>query len=598
MKHRLQALLGIAVIALSLSGPRAEAAVVAMAGTLDLRENDWRQEARVDLEGEWKFWWNQLVDPSMPVATESITWLPEPWNKAGRHSSHVQAFPSQGCATYRLQILVAPGAPYLALRVPAEANATRIFVNGKHIGDVGTVGCQAVSMAPEWSDRIYDLGRADSVIDLVVQVANFQTAVGGAWKPMELGTQTAVHRHIEMMRSVRIFFAGFLFLMGIYHFVLFVYHRKRRGQLLFLLICLVGSFRLLSPGDHLLAELLPGLPWESWLRLDYMMVGIGFVLVFQFVRATFPKELVTRSEPWLMGAGVLHALACLVMPLHLLIPSLGIAQALFGIGYVFILIALIKAIRHGHGWPAVVFLASMLLFLATIVNDFMYARQLVTSTGYLASYGLVVVVISQWLLMAREYALTFRRVEQSFEGFLQTMGKAIVSKSRYTGDHVQRVAAISELMAVQLMLPDEERRMLRLGALVHDLGKIHLSDEILDKPSDLSEEEMEEVRQHPVRGCRILAKVDELDTVKDIIRHHHEDWDGNGYPDGLKGIEIPFEARIVAVADFWDAITSDRAHRSAMPLEQAIELMRMQAGKHLDPHLVEVFLKHRLWGKM
>jgi HD-GYP domain-containing protein (c-di-GMP phosphodiesterase class II) len=133
-------------------------------------------------------------------------------------------------------------------------------------------------------------------------------------------------------------------------------------------------------------------------------------------------------------------------------------------------------------------------------------------------------------------------------------------------------------------------KRLELGALFHDIGKIGIPDEILRKPERLTDLERKIVQQHPDLGARILAPIERLSDVSEIVRACHERWDGAGYPQGLKGEEIPIEARIIFVCDAFDAMTTDRPYRKALPVEEACRRVREAAGTQFDPRVVDAFL--------
>ncbi len=229
------------------------------------------------------------------------------------------------------------------------------------------------------------------------------------------------------------------------------------------------------------------------------------------------------------------------------------------------------------------------------------ASVLPAACGLLASLvglsAIMPVVVGHWLTLAQEYGSSYSLAERRLDEFMKAMAKAISNKSQYTGEHIERVTRISMRIAQALGMPDAQQRQLHLGAVVHDLGKIHLPDDILDKPGELTPEELSKVQTHPYKGWEMLEHVEGLAIPRLIIRHHHENWDGSGYPDHLTGKRIPLEARIVALADHWDAITSVRAHRGAIPIDRARDMLHEEAGKKLDPDLVRIFLEKRLWSE-
>ena len=168
---------------------------------------------------------------------------------------------------------------------------------------------------------------------------------------------------------------------------------------------------------------------------------------------------------------------------------------------------------------------------------------------------------------------------------------AVEVKDRYTHGHSQRVAELSSKIGITIGLEPEELRALHQGAFLHDVGKISVPDQILNKPGELSDEEWEAIKQHPVVGWDLAQRAPSLRDSLSAIRHHHERWDGTGYPDRLEGMDIPLAGRVVGVADVWDALTSDRAYRQAWESERAIEHIAAGAGSLFDPLCVEAFLE-------
>jgi putative two-component system response regulator len=163
-----------------------------------------------------------------------------------------------------------------------------------------------------------------------------------------------------------------------------------------------------------------------------------------------------------------------------------------------------------------------------------------------------------------------------------------------TGSHINRMGRTCELMALRLDLGVERAEMIRIASPMHDIGKIGVRDEILRKPGKLTDEEMDEMRRHPLIGSEILGGSDaapELISLgATIALTHHERWDGNGYPRGLAKHEIPLEGRIVAIADVFDALTSERSYKPAFDIDHSVSIMRDERGRHFDPEFLDVFL--------
>lgn len=185
-----------------------------------------------------------------------------------------------------------------------------------------------------------------------------------------------------------------------------------------------------------------------------------------------------------------------------------------------------------------------------------------------------------------------RELEASQLEMLQRLADAAELRDDDTGHHTQRVGRLAGRLARVLGLEDGRATLLTRAAPLHDIGKIGVSDAILRKPGKLTDEEYREMKTHAAVGARILAGGrSELIRMAERIAHfHHERWDGAGYPEGLSGEQIPLEARIVAVVDFFDALTHDRPYRGAVPVERTLEMIRAASGSHFDPAVAEAFI--------
>jgi putative nucleotidyltransferase with HDIG domain len=186
-----------------------------------------------------------------------------------------------------------------------------------------------------------------------------------------------------------------------------------------------------------------------------------------------------------------------------------------------------------------------------------------------------------------------RLYEDQKELFLSTvwsLAHAIDMKDPYTHGHSQNVAAYAETLALASGFEPKELETVRVAALLHDIGKIGIQEEILRKPAKLSDAEFRVIQQHPAKGEEVLQKVRPLRQVSRIVRHHHERWDGDGYPDGLKGDDIPAVSRIIHVCDAYDAMTNKRVYREKMPLEYVRNEYVRCKGSQFDPELASTFL--------
>jgi len=190
-----------------------------------------------------------------------------------------------------------------------------------------------------------------------------------------------------------------------------------------------------------------------------------------------------------------------------------------------------------------------------------------------------------------------RRIRASFLSAVTALAYALEAKDEYTSGHSQRVADMSVATAKELGLPPDSIEKIRLAGLIHDIGKIGVKESVLNKPSGLTEEESQNIRYHPEIGAHILNPIVDDEEILMIVRHHHERFDGTGYPDGLKGESIPLGARILAVADTYDAMTSERSYREAMNVETACAEVECGKGTQFDPEVANAFLRTRKLAK-
>ena len=174
------------------------------------------------------------------------------------------------------------------------------------------------------------------------------------------------------------------------------------------------------------------------------------------------------------------------------------------------------------------------------------------------------------------------------------LAEAIEAKDPYTKGHCGRVAAYSLVLARECGYPTDGMETLEFGAFLHDIGKIGIRDSVLLKPGPLDEAEWAHMREHPVMGYDIASQIEMLKPIMPAVRNHHERWDGSGYPDKMVATDIPLAARLVAIADAYDAMATDRPYKKAMPLDECEAILKKTAGKMYDPELIEIFVGRHL----
>jgi putative nucleotidyltransferase with HDIG domain len=190
----------------------------------------------------------------------------------------------------------------------------------------------------------------------------------------------------------------------------------------------------------------------------------------------------------------------------------------------------------------------------------------------------------------RELQVAYDNLKAASRQALLGLAEAIEAKDPYTKGHCGRVTVYAMALGGEARLSAADQEVLEFGAFLHDIGKIGVKDAVLLKPSALDDEEWKHMRIHPVVGYQIAVQLDMLKPMIACIRNHHERWDGAGYPDKLKGQDIPLLARIVCLADAYDAMATDRPYKKSIPIDECKQICRQQAGTQFDPDLVELFV--------
>jgi HD-GYP domain-containing protein (c-di-GMP phosphodiesterase class II) len=253
------------------------------------------------------------------------------------------------------------------------------------------------------------------------------------------------------------------------------------------------------------------------------------------------------------------------------------------------------------------FLVALVSVLFTLIGSMVTARSIgkpiaalvshlrkATRTGVLPEFRADPSSVTEIHDLATAYNRAARTVRTANEDlnaayleFVGSLANALDARDRYTAGHSWRVSQISCLVASSMKLPSEQIERVRVGALLHDIGKIGIADSVLQKRGMLTEEQFAIVKEHPVIGRRILEGVQGLAPFLDAVELHHENWDGTGYPKGQRGEETAIDARIIHVSDAYDAMTTDRSYRRGMTHDEAVQILREHSAKQYDPLIVE-----------
>lgn len=199
-------------------------------------------------------------------------------------------------------------------------------------------------------------------------------------------------------------------------------------------------------------------------------------------------------------------------------------------------------------------------------------------------------ILAKQAALAIENVKLYESIKKDQISIIRALASTVDAKDHYTLGHSQKVSEFSVLIAEELGMSEKEIEIIKYAGLLHDIGKIAIPDDIIKKPSKFNDRDYEIAKKHPVIGAKIIKEIESLAPMVPIVLHHHERFDGKGYPDGLKGEDIPIGARIVHVADAYDTMVSARAYRDMLPPELAISELRKNAGTQFDPKIVDAFI--------
>jgi putative nucleotidyltransferase with HDIG domain/PAS domain S-box-containing protein len=192
--------------------------------------------------------------------------------------------------------------------------------------------------------------------------------------------------------------------------------------------------------------------------------------------------------------------------------------------------------------------------------------------------------------VTEEYNLKVK-MQSTYVSTIAALAETVDARDEYTGEHSKNVYRFVQLICSNLDISESEKEKIQTAASMHDIGKIGVRDNILNKPGKLTEEEYEIMKNHPSIGADIIGKIEGFEDVALIIKHHHERWDGKGYPDGLAGDQIPLGAQLIAIADTYDAIISNRVYRFSLGKDRALQILLEERGKQFNEELVNVFIR-------
>ncbi|WP_316570064.1 HD-GYP domain-containing protein [Neobacillus sp. YIM B06451] len=351
----------------------------------------------------------------------------------------------------------------------------------------------------------------------------------------------------------------------------------------------------------------------KWFIALFYIISLSFDLFYElFVRKYMPN--VEDSITYVLGFWIYLVLFALIPVAIYLIKQNKAYLVKYVYFITYTIISLINDILTFSGNPELfrsgnpvevfwlllspIFVSTPFFFLVIfgLIVKYLIAGIVIQAPNALFALVIIVIIsIFSYILLIR-FQSYVNAVKTSYDQQLVGIVKGVIStlelKDPYTRGHSERVANYALILAKELgQFSKEELKTFNYACLLHDIGKVHIPDHILMKPTALTKEEYEIIKSHPEVGERAVSNVDGLQGSISVIRSHHERWDGKGYPDQLKGTEIPYLARITSIADAFDAMTSSRSYRAALSVEEAYSRIIEGKGTQFDPELVEVFEK-------
>ncbi len=608
-------------------------------GVLDLRNWDFDRDGNIDLSGEWHFYWKQLVGDVdfKNGTTPDLTGLysvPNTWNG---YQVAGEPLSGDGYATFVLKVLIDPRDTLMAVKIQDMDTAYTLHVDDQLVASNGTVGISRETMEPEFRPLTADFGISGDQFRIILQISNYYHRRGGPWSPIQLGSAGTIKAAAQERLLTNGFLIGSIFIMGLYHLFMFTLRRKERSYLYFGLFCSFIALRSLLVSERYLHVIFPDLSWELLQKLEYLSFYLAVPVFGMFIDSIFSDEFKTRFLRVIQGIAGLFTLVVLVTPARLFTTTVNAYQVFTLLCGFYIFYVLFRAYKNKREGILILLGGYLFLFL-TIVNEILFVNELI-QTGYTIPLGMFVFIFSQAFMLSQRYTSAFSEIEvqkteltntnvaykneiesrQVLEGklrkslqdfqesrFALIMGLAKLAEYRDedTGTHLERMREYVKTLSKELSRSDKYKNYITddyildiyQSAILHDIGKVGIKDTILLKPGKLTNDEFMLMKTHSSIGGDAIKAVETeiqvrsfLNLGREIAYHHHEKWNGKGYPHGLEGDKIPLSARITALADVYDALTSVRPYKKAFSHDKAMEIIIEDSGTHFDPEVVEAF---------
>ena len=586
-------------------------------GVLDLRDIDFQSGRVIPLEGDWQFSWQQFVPPGQPMPENNTSILPQPnfWNG---HMHNGRKIPGTGYATYRLKIILPENPGLLACNMKFIHSAYRLYADDTLVSSAGTLASDKGGSRAVFRQDTGVFSPDSGEVTLTLHVSNFEHNEGGFWESIRLGSAGTVIKAGNKRAAAEMFVISCIFVMGLYHIGMRIIRRTDQAALYFGLFSILISIRALTNGEIFLASIIPSIRMEVMMTLEYLSYYAALPFFIMYLSELFPKDCSKTVKRFFQAMGILFILQVILLTPLAYNKTLIVYQLLTAAAGFYTIYILIRALILRRPNSRTLLTGFMFLFLS-FVNDALHSNEIL-HTGFYLPAGQFIFTFSQALLIlnrsSREYSLIDIRnkelklshdlLKRSRQGTILGLAKLAEYRDEDTGKHLERIREYCRLLAERLAEEIKYRDYITgqyiedlfQSSILHDIGKVGVPDEVLLKPGKLTSEEFEVIKKHTLIGGNAIQNI-ELKTDmksfltlgKEIAWYHHEKWDGTGYPKGLAEEAIPLSARITAIADVYDALTSERPYKKAFSHEEAFRIISEGSGSHFDPDIAAVFLK-------
>lgn len=589
----------------------------AVAGFMDLNSWDFQKEGSVRLHGEWLFSWKDFVNPGSPMPLYNISNIniPKYWNKH-RHNGSI--LPGIGWASYRLNVLLPDSNTLLAINLKNIHTAYKLYADDKLIASAGKIGTAADSSRPAFKQDIGFFKPENDEVTFTMQISNFQLSEGGFWESIILGDAETIRVNSTKRIAFEMLLISFILAIGIYHLGIFIFRKDDKAALYFSIFCILIAIRSLTTGEIFIHTLFPFLSFSAMMKIEYICFYSALPFFLMYFRSLFPDDTNKVIIQVFQILAILFNIVVIITPPLLFNKTLQIYQTITALGSVYtILILILAAVRKRTN--SITLLAGFLVMFMAFINDVLHANEII-HTGLILPAGFFVFIFSQAILILNRTTLAHNTIEEQRNELIQSkdlfersrtgtilgLAKLAEYRDEDTGKHLERIREFSKIITQKLAEKDEFKNYITqryiddiyLSSILHDIGKVAVPDSILLKPGKLDDDEFKQIKKHTIIGGDALLNIESqtdmktfLTLGKEIAWYHHEKWDGTGYPKGISGSSIPLSARITAVADVYDALTSERPYKTAFSHKKARDIITEGRGSHFDPMIVDIFIE-------